>query len=64
MIPPRPPGRVVKDRDRFRRFSPDRRAVLPPDTGEPVPFVATEVLIAERVQALLDAETAASGQQA
>lgn len=64
MIPPRPPERVVKDRDRFMRFSPDRRAVLPPDTDEPVPFVATEVLVAERVQALLAADAAASGQQA
>ena len=46
------PEPVVKDRDRFKRFAPDRRAVMPPDSGEPVPFVATAVLMDARIEAL------------
>lgn len=55
MNAPSPTEPVLKDRDRFKRFAPDRRTVLPPDSGEPDPFATMETLIAERVEALLAA---------
>ena len=53
------PGAVVRrDPDRFKRFYPDVRAVIPPGYEAELVIKPTRVLIAERIAALQAAEAA------
>lgn len=54
------PSRVVaRDRERFRRFYPERRAVIPPDACGEIAFTSVHTLI-ERRRAELIAQAEAA----
>lgn len=53
---------VVRDRERFKRFYPENRAVIPADAvGEIDPTITTRVLIGRRIRELQEAEARRAG---